>query len=63
MKIYALIKSGLVINTIKADDNFISIINNQYDEIIDVTEYETYPSIGYVWDGTIFIDTKSLGEV
>lgn len=49
---YALIKSGLVENTIIADASFIEVIQAQWDHIVDITDTEY--GIGWLYDGQNF---------
>lgn len=50
IKIYALIINGLIVNTIKADDNFITYISNDFDQIIDITNLEINPGIEWTYN-------------
>lgn len=53
MAIYALISDGLVVNTIKADADFIPLIEADYAAVVDVTGSAPQPSIGWAYsDGT-----------
>jgi len=49
---YALIKSGLVENTIIADASFIEVIQSEWDHIVDITDTEY--GIGWLYDGQNF---------
>jgi hypothetical protein len=53
---YALIKSGIVENTIIADEAFIDHISSQYDHVIRIDELEIKPSIGWGYVDEIFVD-------
>lgn len=57
--IYALIKNGIVENTIIADANFISGISGQWDACVDIT---ATPEVGINWqyDGSNFIPYEML---
>jgi hypothetical protein len=50
MGVYALIKNGVVENAIVADAAFISNIESNYDQSIDVTSMEPRPSVGWTYD-------------
>lgn len=52
--IFALIKNGMVVNTIVADDEFISHIQDQYDHCVEITLNPGNPSIGWTYDGDDF---------
>lgn len=54
--IYALVKNGVVINTIVADDNFISTISSNYDACVRVDNIDNPPSIDWLYDGQNFTD-------
>lgn len=55
MAIYALVSEGLVVNTIKADAEFIPLIEADYAAVVDVTAAEPQPSIGWSYaEGTFF---------
>lgn len=62
-KIYALINNGIIENTIKADENFINYINNNYQSIIEITNHNPIPSIGWEFDGINFINTEIIEVV
>lgn len=49
-KIWALIENNLVVNIIVGDDNFIPIIENDHDSIIEVTNLPIRPSINDSYD-------------
>lgn len=59
-KYFSLIKNGLVVSIIVADDDFIQQIEHDYDFIIDVTDNR--PNIGdsYYSDTNIFISNTEL---
>lgn len=59
--IYALVKNGLVVNTIVADPDFISHIKDQYDHCIQVSDDPGNPSIGWSYDGSSF--SPPMGDV
>jgi len=52
--IFALIKNGIVENTIVAELSFIGHIASQWDFIIRVDELEQRPGIGWAYDGVDF---------
>lgn len=52
--IYALIKNGVVINCIVADETFAAHIRPQYDFVIRVDELDPQPGIGWLYDGDEF---------
>lgn len=52
--VYALIKNGIIENTIVADSNFISTIQSQWDACVRIDELETQPGIGWEYDGEVF---------
>lgn len=45
--IFVLIKKGIVVNTILADQDFIDKISKDYDLILPFNKGDRYPSIGY----------------
>ena len=49
---WALIKNGFVVNTILADEEFIKLISNEYDYIVDIDNANPYPSIGWLFNPT-----------
>jgi hypothetical protein len=53
-KIFALIKNGVVENTIVADEVFAAAIAAQYDFVIRVDELDPRPGIGWLYDGENF---------
>ena len=52
--IYALINAGVVENTIVADTNFISGIENNWDACVQIDGLDPMPGIGWTYDGTDF---------
>ena len=52
--IYALINNGIVENTIVAEPDFISIIENDYEYIVQISTDPGNPSIGWSYDGQNF---------
>lgn len=46
-RVYALIKKGKVVNTIVADDQFVTIVSKDYDHIKEVTDLKEKPSIDW----------------
>jgi hypothetical protein len=60
--VYALIKNGVVENTIVADANFISLINSQWDNCIRIDELEIVPGIGWTHDGSVFTNPEEVSE-
>lgn len=52
--IYALIKSGIVENTIIADEGFIAMIASEWDHCVRVDEMDPQPGIGWSYDGSVF---------
>lgn len=46
----ALIRDGIVVNIIVADDAFCESIANQYDNIICITNIHPYPGPGWLCD-------------
>lgn len=62
-KIYALINNGIIENTIKADQDFINYINNDYQSIIEITNTNPIPSIGWEFDGINFINPENIETV
>lgn len=51
---YALVKNGVVVNTIVADADFIALIQSQYDHCVQITNEPGSPSMGWTYDGTSF---------
>jgi hypothetical protein len=51
---YALIKNNKVVNIIKANNDFITLIQNQYDFCICTDELENQPSIGWDYIDSVF---------
>jgi hypothetical protein len=53
MNIYALIDSGMVVNTIVADPSFLPEIEQDYDAIVRIDDNPQHPGIGWSYaDGT-----------
>lgn len=52
--IYAQIKDGEIKNTIVADAEFIKEVASQWDFIIDITDMDPQPAIGWLYDGQDF---------
>jgi len=55
MAIYAVVSGGLVVNTIKADAEFIPLIEADYAAVIDVTGSAPQPSIGWAYSDGAFV--------
>jgi hypothetical protein len=55
MAIYALVSEGLVVNTIKADADFIPLIEADYAAAVDVTAIVPQPSIGWAYSDGAFV--------
>jgi len=55
MAIYALVSDGLVVNTIKADADFIPLIEADYAAAVDVTDIAPQPSIGWAYVDDAFV--------
>lgn len=53
-KVYALIKNGIVENTIVAEASFIALIEGQYDSCVRIDELDVKPGIGWSYDGERF---------
>jgi hypothetical protein len=53
---FACITDGVVINVILADQEFIDgwLPTSGYDEAVDVSDMDPWPSAGWTWDGTTF---------
>lgn len=51
---FALIKGTTVVNSVVADDNFIDFIRDEYDNIVETTDFEVKPGIHFLYneDGT-----------
>lgn len=47
---FALVKNGIVDNIIVADQEFVNQLTAQYDYILDVSQYEITPQIGWEYD-------------
>jgi len=54
MNNYALIKDGLVVNVIVADEGFLPLIASDYDAIIQVSLEPGSPCIGWSYNGRKF---------
>lgn len=52
--IYALIKDGVVVNSIVSGEDFNLVIANDYDAIVNIDELEVKPDIGWEYDGETF---------
>jgi hypothetical protein len=61
MKTMALIKNGIVINRILADDSFDATLYPEFDPILDVTDI--HANIGDEYDGTNFATPMECGKV
>lgn len=53
---WALIKNNKVVNAIKAKEDFINRIQQDYDYCIDVTNMEERPTIGWLYENGQFIN-------
>jgi hypothetical protein len=51
--VYALVKAGVVVNTILADATFAASLTG-YDYVVRVDTLDPQPSIGWLYDGTTF---------
>lgn len=49
-RIYAIIESGTVANTIVADDDFAEIIKSEHDEVVEITDLDPRPGISWSYD-------------
>jgi hypothetical protein len=63
MAIYALVSNGLVVNTIKADADFISLIEADYTAAVDVTDIVPQPAIGWAYVDDAFVAPIQPEEV
>ena len=63
MAIYALVSEGFVVNTIKADADFIPLIEADYAAVVDVTTIAPQPSIGWAYADGAFIAPAIPEEV
>jgi len=52
--IYAIIKNGLVVNTIIADESFAAAIKNEYDFVIRVDQLDPQPGLTWTYVDGIF---------
>ncbi len=52
--IYALINGGIVVNTIVAEPDFISNLENDFDSIVEISQDPGSPGIGWSYDGSNF---------
>lgn len=59
-KIWALVKNNLVENTIVAEDSFIPLIDENYDDVIDVTNMIPCPAPGWSHINNTFYDAPSI---
>lgn len=62
MNIYALINNNVIENTIKADEDFIAVISNDYDYIVNITNNSIMPSIGWVLENDNTFKPPNPGE-
>ena len=58
---WALIKNGIVINTIVADAKFIDLIKDQYDFCLELEHQPGGPGIGWNYDGQNFTPPADQG--
>lgn len=54
-KIFALIYGLTVANIVVADESYIDFIRNEYTDIVEITDLETKPSIGWAYVDGQFI--------
>lgn len=52
--IFALIKNGIIMNCIVADQGFIDLISSQWDYCIRIDEIDPRPGINWTYDGENF---------
>lgn len=52
--VYALVKDGVVKNTIVADSGFIATISGNWDYCVDITSLNPQPWQGWTYDGSTF---------
>lgn len=52
--VFACITNGVVVNAIEADDNFVSLIKNQYDQVVRVDQLTPMPGKDWLYDGETF---------
>lgn len=53
IKRWALIKNGIIINTIVSNDSFLDLIRSDYDFIINTALYSPCPSCGWLYDSSL----------
>ncbi len=63
MAIYALISNDFIVNTIKADADFIPLIEADYAAVVDVTDVTPQPAIGWAYVDGAFVAPKQPEEV
>lgn len=52
---YALIQNGKVVNTINADANYVALIENDWDHVVDISNIDPTPQLGWDYDGENFV--------
>lgn len=62
MKIFALISDNVVVNTIKADDDFAVLMQADFEFVVDVTTVKLQPSIGWRYEASngTFVDPNFI---
>jgi hypothetical protein len=52
--IYALVKNGVIENTIVADESFVSLIQPDWDFVLRIDQMENQPAIGWGYADGVF---------
>ncbi len=61
--IYTLINGGVVRNIIIAESSFLQVIENDWDDIVDITNLSPKPHIGDLYSGSVFTRPVLVGKV
>ena len=51
MSIYALIVGGINTNNVIADPSYVSVLQTFCDTVVDITDVQPQPQIGWLYDG------------
>lgn len=52
--VFCLIKDGVVVNAIVADQSFVDLIKSQYDFVIQTDDLDPQPGVNWLYDGEEF---------
>lgn len=53
-RIWACVADGVVVNTCVGDDDFAALIGPDFDAVVEITDLDSPPGIGWTFDGAIW---------